>query len=86
MTTLKTSRLDMPRPTTGEPRPVAALPAMRSRIRLIAAGRLVDLLFDWQERRRQRRVLAAMDDYMLRDIGLSVADVHQETHKPFWRP
>ena len=40
----------------------------------------------WQERARMRRGLAAMDDRLLRDIGLSRADVHRETEKPFWLP
>ena len=34
---------------------------------------------------RQRRQLARLDDYMLRDIGLSRADVEPEIKKPFWR-
>ena len=40
----------------------------------------------WQNRARQRRHLAGLDDYMLRDIGLSRADVHREISKPVWRP
>jgi uncharacterized protein YjiS (DUF1127 family) len=52
---------------------------------LMNLARLVELLQEWRERYRQRRQLAGMDDYMLRDIGLSSADVDQEIHKPFWR-
>ncbi len=48
-------------------------------------GRLVDMYFDWCERGRQRRHLAMLDQHMLRDIGLSSADVEQEVSKPFWR-
>ncbi len=48
--------------------------------------RVVDLLFEWQERSAQRRELAALDDRMLRDIGLSRYDVAEETTKPFWQP
>lgn len=48
-------------------------------------GRLVDMYFDWRERSRQRRHLAGLDHHMLRDIGLSRADVDQEVSKPFWR-
>ena len=47
--------------------------------------RLVDLYFDWRERGRQRRHLAMLDQHMLRDIGLSSADVEHEVRKPFWR-
>jgi uncharacterized protein YjiS (DUF1127 family) len=38
------------------------------------------------ERVRQRRQLAELNDYMLRDIGLTRADVSAETRKPFWQP
>ena len=50
------------------------------------AGRAVDLVLGWHERVRQRRHLRSLDDYMLRDIGLSRADVEGEAGKPFWRP
>ena len=51
-----------------------------------AAGALLRTLAVWRERARQRRVLAAMDDHLLKDIGLTRIDVDQETGKPFWRP
>jgi uncharacterized protein YjiS (DUF1127 family) len=38
----------------------------------------------WQERARQRRQLASLDDYLLRDLGLSRSQVHSELRKPFW--
>lgn len=34
---------------------------------------------------RQRRDLLALDDAMLKDIGISRADALQEGNKPFWR-
>ena len=37
------------------------------------------------ERRRQRRILLGLGDAMLKDIGLSRADVMVEGEKPFWR-
>jgi uncharacterized protein YjiS (DUF1127 family) len=49
-------------------------------------GRAVDLVLSWHERARQRRHLRSLDNYMLRDIGLSRADVEGEAGKPFWRP
>jgi uncharacterized protein YjiS (DUF1127 family) len=56
------------------------------------AGRRLNVLrfiFDgvavWQERRRQRSALSRLDNRMLRDIGLSLADVEHEIAKPFWR-
>jgi uncharacterized protein YjiS (DUF1127 family) len=49
----------------------------------ILAG-LFDGLAGWAERRRQRNALHALDDALLRDIGLSRADVEREATKPFW--
>ena len=48
-------------------------------------ARLVLAAEDWLERRRQRRALLALDDKLLKDIGLSQADAWHEGHKPFWR-
>jgi uncharacterized protein YjiS (DUF1127 family) len=49
-------------------------------------GRAIDLLLLWHHRARDRRQLESLSDYMLRDIGLSRADVFAEASKPFWRP
>ncbi|MBY0431538.1 MAG: DUF1127 domain-containing protein [Rhodospirillales bacterium] len=38
----------------------------------------------WMERARARRQLAALDDHMLKDIGLSRCDAVHEADKPFW--
>jgi uncharacterized protein YjiS (DUF1127 family) len=40
----------------------------------------------WAERSRQRRGLGALDDRMLRDIGLSRSAAFAETQKWFWQP
>ena len=45
----------------------------------------MDTVLDWQDRARQRRHLGEMDDHLLRDIGLSRADLEYESSKPFWR-
>jgi uncharacterized protein YjiS (DUF1127 family) len=45
---------------------------------------LVDLALTWMEVAGQRRQLAALDDRMLRDVGLNRVDVERETSRPFW--
>jgi uncharacterized protein YjiS (DUF1127 family) len=46
---------------------------------------LTELVLTWVERTRQRRQLALLSPHMLKDIGLSRADVEIEMSKPFWR-
>jgi uncharacterized protein YjiS (DUF1127 family) len=50
-----------------------------------AFGRSVALLREWRQRSRERAQLAALDERMLRDIGISRGDVLREINKPFWR-
>jgi uncharacterized protein YjiS (DUF1127 family) len=45
----------------------------------------VEAVFAWQDRARQRQLLARMDDRLLRDMGLTRADIAIEADKPFWR-
>jgi uncharacterized protein YjiS (DUF1127 family) len=45
----------------------------------------VEILFTWVERARHRRQLGLLSPHMLKDIGLSRADVEIEMSKPFWR-
>ena len=60
-----------------------ALPATRFLWRGLA--RAVEYLLRCHERARQRRILEGLDDAMLRDLGLSRADVMRETIKHCWR-
>ena len=39
----------------------------------------------YQQRNRTRRRLLALDDRLLKDIGLSRADALREGQKPFWK-
>ncbi len=50
--------------------------------RLVAA---LDAVLAWQERARSRRQLRQLDERMLRDIGLSAADVERQCAEPFRR-
>lgn len=55
---------------------------------LSAAGileRAADTLIAWLQRDRDRRALMALDDRLLKDIGVSRRDVDAEIAKPFWR-
>jgi uncharacterized protein YjiS (DUF1127 family) len=51
-----------------------------------AVQRAADLLLTWHRQARQRRQLQFLSDHMLRDIGLTRADVLAESSKPFWQP
>jgi uncharacterized protein YjiS (DUF1127 family) len=46
---------------------------------------LLRRILTWLERVRQRQALLALDDWVLKDIGLSRADVMREGDKPFWQ-
>jgi uncharacterized protein YjiS (DUF1127 family) len=48
-------------------------------------GILVDRCLDWRERMQQRRDLGALSSHMLKDIGLSGADVEMELRKRPWQ-
>lgn len=46
---------------------------------------MVNTLLTWQRRHKDRMHLMSLDDRLLRDIGISYADVDREASKPFWR-
>ena len=56
----------------------------RSELQAWTVG-LFDRLIAWQGRAAERAQLAAMDDRLLRDVGLSRSDIEREYVKPFWR-
>lgn len=39
----------------------------------------------WRARMRERTTLAGLDEHMLKDIGMTRADVTYETSKHFWQ-
>jgi uncharacterized protein YjiS (DUF1127 family) len=47
--------------------------------------RYLDRLQLWLQRRQQRRHLWTLSDRMLKDIGVSRADVEYETSRRFWQ-
>jgi uncharacterized protein YjiS (DUF1127 family) len=47
--------------------------------------KIIALPLQWRERARGRYHLQELSDHMLRDLGLSRADVEQEVSKWFWR-
>ncbi len=69
----------------------ASLASVASAARLLGhelgflAIRALDAIASWHERLRERGALRAMDDRMLKDVGLSRADIARETQKTFWQ-
>ena len=78
-----TIRATAPRPLAAQ---IVALVWFAGRQLAWWLGQGSEAVLTWAERGRQRRQLAELNDYMLRDIGLSRADVAAETRKPFWQP
>lgn len=52
---------------------------------LSAGSRGLNFLYLWQARIDERRELAGIDERLLKDAGITRADVMQEASKPFWR-
>jgi uncharacterized protein YjiS (DUF1127 family) len=48
-------------------------------------SKFFDVLLLWLQRWRERRQLAGLSDHVLKDIGVTRADVDGETRKAFWR-
>jgi uncharacterized protein YjiS (DUF1127 family) len=46
---------------------------------------LIGQIATWRARSTARRELIAMDERMLKDIGLSPSVAYAEAAKPFWR-
>lgn len=59
--------------------------ASRSSRAARAISSTIETLLSWCERRRQRRDLASLNDQILRDVGLTRADIEREYRKPFWQ-
>jgi uncharacterized protein YjiS (DUF1127 family) len=47
---------------------------------------ILELFLVWRERCRSRRLLAAMSERELQDIGICSADIAEKIDQPFWEP
>ena len=67
------------------PTTAAAYSADRSNsARVSVVKRVLQTLSVWRRRAAQRRALSQLDERLLADIGLTLADVDREVRKPFW--
>lgn len=48
-------------------------------------GRMVAILRVWRRRACERRYLAAMDERLLKDIGVTSTDAAHEANRRFWQ-
>jgi len=55
---------------------ISVLPALR---------RFLAMIGEWRRRARSRRELLALDDHMLKDIGIARIDAQYAAAKSFWR-
>jgi len=55
-------------------------PAAHSRLAMLATT-----FRRWRNITRERRVLAGLNDYELKDFGATRGDVERELARPFWR-
>ncbi len=62
----------------------AAIDALSDASHWVFAGAR-EALHAWRQRSRERAELAALDDRMLQDIGLTRGDAEFLVNKPFWR-
>ncbi len=79
MTNVQCSTLQSPAAGASQ----SALDAIARLARLPLA--ILETLLVWQERDQQRRHLAALDDRLLSDMGISRAAAAREAAIPFWR-
>jgi uncharacterized protein YjiS (DUF1127 family) len=66
--------------------PIPAVPLQRNTAALHPVlWRAAETVLHWRDRVRSRRVLATLDDRMLRDVGIDHATARRESAMPFWR-
>jgi uncharacterized protein YjiS (DUF1127 family) len=72
------TRVQLDFPLTGDP-------AFRARAGAVSYGGLASVIRAAAARWHQRRLLAELDERMLRDIGISRSQALAEAGKPCWR-
>ena len=50
----------------------------------VVLERALQIPLIWQARASERAALASLNDHLLKDVGLTRADVWRESRKPFW--
>lgn len=69
---------------TQEMNPFTALTTLDPTFRPAAKASNANLIQTWMWRFQSRRALARMEPRMLKDAGLTEADLEIEINKPFW--
>lgn len=69
--------------TAHSPATPAPVGAVRAAARAMWGA--IEKIMEWEDRRRQRIALQALDDHLLQDIGVSRVEADSEGCKPFWR-
>lgn len=46
---------------------------------------ILGMLKHWRQRSRSRQALVELDERLLRDVGLTASEAHNECLLPFWR-
>lgn len=49
------------------------------------AVRIAGVLMLWDQRRRTRQALSALDDHLLQDVGLTPREARREAGRYFWQ-
>ena len=62
------------------------MPPLRLRLGRVLTASAARLILTWKHRSQTRMALRDLDPRLLRDIGVSAGDAHQEAIKPFWLP
>lgn len=63
----------------------ASMSTVTKRRPRISLAKLLKLIKLWRARSSQRKVLASLNERMLKDIGYPSDEVQKEVSKPFWK-